>query len=218
MNYIEYAIYDLDFTEEEFKKNIEAAILNGVQCISVPFAYTKYAKTIAKDSNVLIANPIDYPLGISDIKSRNEAVVNAIENGAEKIEIVMQNNYLNMKKYDKLRQDIKSNAEICEKYKIPINYYLEYRVFTHQSLIKACHLLLEIPINTVYVSTGYMLDNLDDNIIATVLLKQKSNIHTIFTGNIWNKSQVELLNKNNIDFLRLNTINGIITYNKYKKQ
>lgn len=211
MNYIEYAIYDLDYTEEEFKSSVESAIKAGVDCISVPFALTKLCKSITKNTQILVSNPIDYPLGISDIKTRNSAVLNSIQNGADKIEIVIQNNYLSSKKYDKLRQDIQSNFEICKTNNIPIFYYLEYRVFTHQSLIKACNILLEMLIDNIYVSSGYMLDNIDDNIIATMLLQQKTNIKTICTSDIWTKKQAQLLLKNKISRFRFKSLNSIYT-------
>lgn len=217
MTYIEYALYDLDYTEEEIKYSIESAVSLGVQCISVPFALTKFCKTITKNTPTIVSNPIDYPMGLLDTKTRNCAVTNAIENGAEKIEIMIQNNYLNYKKYDKIRSDIVSNSLICKEKNIPLNYFLEYRVFTHHSLIKACNLLLEAPVSTVYVSSGYLLDNIDDNIIASVLLEQKTNIKTIFNGNIWHKKHVEILDKNKINFLRFNTINSIRTYKNFTK-
>ena len=215
MKYIEYSAYDLDISENELKLNIESAIKYSVNSISVPFAMTKFCKSMTKGSNITISNIIDYPLGVLDTKSRNIAVLNAIDNGAEKIDIVLQNSYLSLKKYDKIKQDMISNAEICSKHNIPISYYLEYRIFTHQSLIKACNMLMEIPIKDVYVSTGHRIDNIDDNIVATILLKQKTNINTIFSGNIWTENHVKTLIKNNINALRLNTIHSIAIYNQF---
>lgn len=212
MTYIEYALQDLDYTEDEVRTNVESAISLGVKCISVPYALTKLCKNIVKDNDILVSNPIDYPLGLSDTKTRNNAISNAIDNGANKIDIVIQNNYLNYKKYDKIRADIISNYEICQKNNIPIFYFLEYRVFTHQSLIKACNILLETPIPYAYVSSGYMLDNPEDNIVACVLLQQKTNIKTIFTSNIWQKKHVDILRKNEISSMRFSNINSIRTY------
>lgn len=211
MIYTEYAIYDFDNTEDEIKLRVESAIRLGINCISVPFALTKFCKNITKNTNTIVSNAIDYPLGILDTKTRNNAVSNAIDNGAEKIEIMIQNNYLSGKKYDKIRQDIKTNHEICQAKNIPIYYYLEYRVFTHHSLIKACNLLLETPIDTVYVSSGHMLDSVEDNMIATMLLQQKTNIKSIFSTDIWTKQQAQLLLKNNIDKFRFKSINSLDT-------
>lgn len=212
MSYIEYALYHLDYDDQETKQAIENAIKYSVDCICVPFAYTKYCKSLVKDTKIKISNAIDYPLGLLDSKTRKEAIINAIDNGAEKICIVLQNNYLNLKKYDKIRQDIKLNYDICAERNVSISYFLEYRIFTHQSLIKACNILMEIPIDTIYVSTGYMLDNVEDNIIASVLLKEKTGINTIFSTNIWTKKHTELLNKNQIDHLRFSHINSLSLY------
>jgi hypothetical protein len=60
-----------------------------------------------------------------------------------------------------------------------------------------------------------MLDNIDDNIIAVILLKQKTNINTIFSGNIWTEQHVKTLIKNNINHIRFNNIYSAILYNKY---
>lgn len=211
--YKEYAIYDLDSSELDIKTNVEKALSSDIHCVSVPYCYTKTVKSVS--NNIIVSNAIDYPFGISDIKTRNSSVLNAIDNGAEKIDIVFQNSYLSNKKYDKIRQDIASNLDICKKHNIILTYYLEYRVFTHQSLIKACNLLAEASISNVYVATGHMLDDIHDNIIAVNLLKQKTSANPIFTGNIWTKEHIKTLKKNNITSIRFNNLNSIKTYNQY---
>ncbi len=217
MTYKEYALYDLDYSEIDIKTSIESILNFGIDTISVPYFYTKLAKNIILNyPNISISNAIDYPFGLSDIKTRNEAVSNAIDNGATKISLVFQNNYLSNKKYDKLRQDISTNLEICKKHNVDLIYYLEYRVFTHQSLIKACNLLLEATLDKVYVSTGHMLDEIHDNIIAYNLLKQKTNIQPIFTANIWTKEHASLLKKNKIESIRFTNTNAIRTYFQHK--
>ncbi len=209
MNYIEYAIYDIDFDENEIKTNIETAKTYRIQGISVPFYYLKFCKNLVKDAPIIVSTSIDYPMGLSDTKTRNSAISNAIDIGADKIEIVMQNNYLSNRKYDKIRSDIKSNIDICRANNIALHYYLEYRVFTHQSLIKACEILQEFDIDTVYPSTGYMLDSLEDNLVASVLLNQKTGIKTIFSGNLWNKDHIKKLKNSHISHYRVNNLNAL---------
>lgn len=215
MSYYEYAIYDLDLSDIDIKDNINKVIQYNIDCISVPYFYTKIIRPLFENQKTIVSNAIDYPFGFSDTKTRNSAIINAIDNGAQKIDIVFQNNYLSNKKYDKLRQDISSSIEICKKYNVPIFFYLEYRIFTHQSLVKACNLLLEFGVDKVYVSTGHMLDDINDNVIAYDLLKQKTTIKPIFTANIWTKNHVATLKKNNISSIRFNNINSLQTYMQY---
>lgn len=209
MRYTEYAIYDMDFNENEIKQNIEKAIATKVDCISVPYFYIKLAKLLVGSNNIKISTAIDYPLGLSDTKTRNCAISSALEAGVDKLEIVIQNNLLSLRKYDKIRNDIKSNQDICQQKNIPIFYHLEYRVFTHQSLIKACEILQEFNINTIYPSSGYMIDSIEDNITASVLLIQKTGISAIVTGNIWTKQHLSMLNKNNLHNVRTNNLNSL---------
>lgn len=215
MKYIEYNLCELDNTEIDLKEKITKAIENNVSCICVPFAFTKLCKSLIKNTSIILANPIDYPLGLSDTESRGRLINNAISNGATKINIVIQNNYLSTRKYEKIKEDIQQNYEICSKNKVLIDYYIEYRVFTHQSLIKACSILTENNIQNVYVSTGYFLDDPDDNLIATILLRDKSKINTIFSGNIWTKKHVENLQKNNVDNIAVNNLQSIKILNQY---
>lgn len=217
MKYKEYAIYDLDISETDVKTYIEKVLPLNIQCVSVPYFYTKLTKSIVGD-NILISNAIDYPFGILDIKSRNTAIINAINNGANNISLVFHNHYLSNKKYDKIRQDITSNLQICKDNNVNLNFYLEYRIFTYQALIKACNILLEFGIDKAYVSTGYMLDEINDNIIAFNLLKQKTNINPIFTANVWTKEHIALLDKNDITSIRFNNINSVRIYTDSTKK
>jgi deoxyribose-phosphate aldolase len=209
MTYIEYAIYDLDYSDIEFKKNVTEAINLGVNCLSVPVTYNRVCKSLIKDKNIVLSNAVDYPLGIMDTESRKTTIENHIKNGAQKIDIVVQNNLLNLKKYDKIKLDIEENLSVCKKYNVPLYYYLEYRVFTHQSLIKICELLSVYGINNVYISTGYMLDNPEDNLIALSLIKSKSQINVIFTANLWTNKQLETIKKSKINLFRTSSIETI---------
>lgn len=212
---IEYNLSNIDYNEIELKAKIEEATKYSISEISVPFAYTKLCKSLVKDTRIKVSNPVDYPLGIMDSQSRACSIKNAIDNGAQKINIVIQNNLLCSKKYDKIKQDIQNNYNICIDKNIELNYIVEYRTFTHQSLIKACSILLENNIQKVYVSTGFMLDNPEDNLIATVLLKDKSKIQTIFTGNIWTVKHVDNLKKNKISDIATNSIESIKLIHKH---
>jgi len=212
---IEYNLCDLDSSDIEIKEKITKAINFDISSICVPYGYTKLCRSLIKNTTIVVANAIDYPLGLSDTNSRNSLITNAINNGAQKINIVMQNVYLANRKYDKIREDVQSNYKICQDKNVEITYYLEYRIFTHQSLIKACLLLLENNISKVYVSTGYMIDNPEDNIIATVLLNEKSKIKTVFSGNIWLKKHIDNLKKNHIMDMSVNTLEGLRLLNQY---
>jgi hypothetical protein len=65
------------------------------------------------------------------------------------------------------------------------------------------------------LSTGYFLDDINDNIIAaSMILKKNPNINIILTGNIWTKEHVDNIIKCGMSGIRINTINGLKLFNQ----
>jgi deoxyribose-phosphate aldolase len=119
------------------------------------------------------------------------------KNGAKIIELVAPSFFLCHRKYDKFREDINSHLELCTKSNVELRYVLEYRVFTSELLCKVAQILVGHNIKIIYPSTGYLLDDLSDNILASALINQKvPDINIIVNGNIWNNRHIETLKNN----------------------
>jgi deoxyribose-phosphate aldolase len=210
---IEYCSYDISLSDEEFKQNINSAISYHPKTISVLSSYVRLAKNLLPEDITLCAS-IDYPLGTSDTKNRNTATETSIKAGAKVINLVSQPYYFCNRKYDKFRDDIKTNLEICNRHGVELRYTLEYRVFTYELLYKVSQILLDIGVNTIYPSSGYLLDDINDNILATALINKKIPINIISNGNIWNISQIKTVYKANLFGIMVNSINGLKLLNE----
>lgn len=202
---IEISFHDLETKETDLKTDIIRAIKYQPDYISVFSQYVKLARKTTSN-NIPISTPIDYPLGISDLSTRHAEIIAAHKNGASKVDIVIPILYLINRKYDKFREDIKNNLELCQTLDINLSYMLEYRVFSHLALTKICNILKEFKLSTIYVSTGYMLDDISDNLIASMYLAQKADMKTIINGNIWNKNQINHIMKHKPYGIRLKNI------------
>jgi deoxyribose-phosphate aldolase len=205
---IEYCSYDISLSDEEFKQNINSAISYKPKSVSVLSSYVRLAKNLLPE-DITLCSSIDYPLGTSDTKNRNMAIETSIKSGAKIINLVSQPYYFCNRKYDKFRDDIKSNLEICNKHSVELRYTLEYRVFTYELLYKVSQILLDIGVNTIYPSSGYLLDDINDNILATALINKKIPINIIANGNIWNISQIKTVYKANLFGIMVNSINAL---------
>lgn len=214
---IEYSIYDIAISDEELKQNLNAAINYNPDVISVLPTHIKLVKQIISSSihkNIKISTCIDYPLGILDTKTRHIAVESAIKSGAEIIAICAQPYFFCNRKYDKFREDIRSNLEICSKNNVELRYFLEYRVFTYELLYKVAQILLGMGIHIVYPSTGYLLDDINDNLTAAALINKKVPINIICNGNIWNNSQINNIFKGKTYGIKVNSINALTLLNQ----
>jgi hypothetical protein len=87
---------------------------------------------------------------------------------------------------------------------------LEYRIYSYDLLYKIAQVLLEFDVNVCFPSTGYLLDDINDNLIATAMINKKTEkINMIINGNVWNTSQVNVIFKSKPYGIRLNSINSL---------
>lgn len=213
--YIDYIINDASITESEAKKNLEYIFgstnkENLINSITTPIFLTKSIKNFLKekkiDNSVTVSCLIDYPMGVSDIKTRLTAVDQAIIAGANCVDIVMPQNLAANRKYDKIREDIKQTLENTKNKDIKVRYMLEYRIFDHHCLKKICEIFDDFQIKYCFPSTGFFLDNISDNIIAsTFLYKNSKNIHIISSGQFWNENHFKTIIKSGIYGIRTNS-------------
>lgn len=213
MTYIEYACYDYSINEIELSKIITDAIKLGVS----NFAVLPYSVNTIKNINlsnlnnpqINISTPIDFPYGLSDIKTRNFAVAQAIKSGCNTIDLFLPTKIITNRKYDKLREDIKSNLDICIEKNVKLRYILEYRVYSHQILSKVCQILTSLGIDTILPSSGTMIDDIYDNLIACQFFLEKNEIKVITNGNIYTEKQAKLVKQTNVHGIRLHHLNSL---------
>jgi len=212
--YIEYACYDYSLSDEEIKNNVALAIQLGVKHICMHYINIPLIRGMIEEHGLSISSPLDYPYGLLDSKNRLSVINSAIKAGAKTVDIVAPAKFIANRKYDKLRDDIKNNLTICQENTVNLRYILEYRVFNHETLAKTCQIFKGLGIEYVLPSTGHMLDDISDNMIACKYLSTKSKIQTICNGNIWTEKQAEILRSSNIYGARLHHISSIALFLK----
>lgn len=215
--YIDFAIIDTDIEDKKARQKILEAIEWNVNSITVPYYLLKSCKSLIKTPEINYGCLIDFPLGISDAKTRCHAVEVAISSGANAIDISMPQNLAANRKYDKIREDIKNVKSICGN-DVIIKYILEYRVFDHRCLKKICEIFDEHTISFVTPSTGYFIDNLADNLIASAFLHENSKeINVIATGNAWTENHFSILNKSGIFGFRTFNIQSLKSFKEFQR-
>lgn len=207
--YIDFALIDTDLADVEAKKLVEEAIRYSINSITAPYYLIKGIKSLIPE-NILLSCLVDYPLGISDIKTRRFSIEQASKIGATSVDIAMPQNLAANRKYDKIREDIKSTKEFCDSSNIQTRYILEYRTFDHHCLKKICEIFENYQIKYVFPSTGFFLDNLADNILASIFLYQNSkDLNVISTGNIWMDKHFETLIKSGLFGFRTTSVHSL---------
>ena len=213
---VDYCLSSCDIKEAEARENTKLAVqYSWLNTITVPFFLIKPVKSALTKDSVKLSCLIDYPLGMSDLKTRGFAAQQAIGAGADMLDVAMPQNLASNRKYDKIRDDIKNIIDISDG-KVKIRYVLEYRCFDHNCLKKICEIFDNFQIKDIFPSTGFFIDNLSDNILASIFLYKNSKEINIFcTGNTWTDSHFETINKSGLFGFRTYSIDCLKNYNDY---
>lgn len=207
--YIDFAIINTETSEAEAKTILQELKNYPINSVTVPFYLIRSFKGLIF-SDIKLSCLVDYPLGISDIKTRRYAIEQAHSAGASTIDISMPQNLAANRKYDKIREDIKVCLEYCGENNVEMRYILEYRIFDHYCLKKVCEIFDNNNIKFIYPSSGYFLDNLADNILASIFLHQNSkDLNILCTGNMWCDKHFETMLKSGLFGFRTSSIHSL---------
>lgn len=187
--YIEYFINTVDIKDIDIKNSVDTISKIGITNICCFPYVAKIVKKFYTKSDIGLLT--DYPLGNNTTNTRQFLIDSLIESNYKYINIPIQFHLMINRKYDKIRDDMKMLNDLATRYNAKIRYILEYRKFDHNLLLKICEICIQNNINDIYPSSGFFLDNIDDNIIACAYLNKKTGINTIINGNTWTKQQIQ---------------------------
>lgn len=156
---IKYILSKADHTQlgqtatwEDIKKLIDEAIEYKTASVCIPSSYVKRAKEYAQQRTV-ICTVIGFPNGYSTIETKVFETENAIKNGAEEIDMVININELKNKNYDYVLDEIKQIKEACGD-KI-LKVIIETALLTEEEKIKMCEIVTESKADYIKTSTGF---------------------------------------------------------------
>src|SRR6056297_780644 len=151
--YIDHTILKPEATKEDIKKICEEAKEYEFKAVCINPVYVKYASQILKDTNVLIATVVGFPLGNNKTKVKELETSIAIEEGADEIDMVINIPAMKNKEYDLVKNDIEAVVK-ASKEKV-VKVIIETCLLTKEEIIKASEIIVEAGADFVKTSTGF---------------------------------------------------------------
>lgn len=152
--YIDHTLLKPEATEEQVKKICDEAKKYQFASVCVNTYYTSLVSKQLEGTNVKTCVVIGFPLGATTKEVKAFETKQAIENGAQEVDMVINVGALKDKKYDEVRDDIKAVVEIA-KDKALVKVILETCLLTKDEIVKACELSKEAGVDFVKTSTGF---------------------------------------------------------------
>jgi deoxyribose-phosphate aldolase len=152
---IDHTLLKPDATISEVSQLCEEAIQNNFASVCVNPFYVETCFNLIKSSNVKVCTVIGFPLGATTTQSKFFEAEEAIKNGAEELDMVINIGRLKDQNYDFVCSDLKSVADLSKKHLCTSKVILETCLLSDEEKVAACLLAKEAGLDFVKTSTGF---------------------------------------------------------------
>lgn len=152
--YIDHTLLKADATEAQIRILCEEASEHNFASVCVNPSNVALCSELLKGSDVKVCTVIGFPLGANTKEVKAFEVQDALKNGAEEVDMVINIGKLKAKDYDYVREDIKAVVNAANK-KALTKIIIETCLLTDEEKIMACKLSKEAGANYVKTSTGF---------------------------------------------------------------
>jgi deoxyribose-phosphate aldolase len=152
--YIDHTILKPEATIEDVKKLCSEAREYNFASVCVNGCYTKLVSTELAGTDVKTCVVVGFPLGAMTKEAKAFETTQAIENGANEIDMVINVGALKGKNYELLKEDIEAVVNAA-KGKAIVKVIIETCLLTDEEKVKACEIAKEAKADFVKTSTGF---------------------------------------------------------------
>lgn len=138
----------------QFDQLCDEAVKYGFYSVCVNSSRVKYVAEKLKDEKTLICSVVGFPLGAMTSQSKAFETAEAVKNGADEIDMVINIGALKSGDYDFVEKDIRSVREAASG-KTILKVIIETSMLTDDEKIKACELSEKAGADFVKTSTGF---------------------------------------------------------------
>lgn len=151
--YIDHTLLKAAATKEEIIKLCEEAKEHEFFSVCVNSCYVKLAKKQLKKSDVKVCSVIGFPLGAMSTKAKAYEAKQALKDGADEIDMVINVGLLKSNDLKKVYKDIKAVKKVMPKNTLKV--ILETCYLDKEEILKVSTLALKAKADFIKTSTGF---------------------------------------------------------------
>ncbi len=152
--YIEHTLLKQDATKSEITKLLDEAIEYNFLGVCVNPCYVKYAKDYLKNSDIKVVTVIGFPLGQTTTEAKVLETIDAVKNGADEIDMVLNVGKLKDNEDEFLVYEISAIKGACQGKNLKV--ILETDLLNQEEIKHACELCIKGGADFVKTSTGFV--------------------------------------------------------------
>ncbi len=153
--YIDNTLLKADATKEQIVSLCEESKKYNFKSVCVNPDYIELSKECLKGSDVLVCTVIGFPLGSMTTEAKIYETKDAIEKGADEIDMVINISKLKDKENEYVYNEIKKIKEACGTHTLKV--ILECCLLTDEEIVRASKIAKEANADFIKTSTGFSL-------------------------------------------------------------
>lgn len=151
---IDHTLLKAEATKEQIEKLCAEAKEFGFASVCVNPTWVKYCSELLQNSDVLVCTVIGFPLGANTSAVKAFEAKDAIGNGAQEVDMVINIGALKDRNYEQVQADIAAVVEAAKGSAI-VKVIIETCLLTEEEKVKACELSVAAGADYVKTSTGF---------------------------------------------------------------
>ena len=149
---VDHTLLSQTATFDDIKTICDDAIKYGVASVCIPPVYVKRAKEYVGDE-MSICTVIGFPNGYNTTEVKVFETIDAIKNGADEIDMVINLGWVKDEKFDTIFDEIKRIKAACGKRILKV--IVETCLLSEEEKIKMCEVVTEAGADFIKTSTGF---------------------------------------------------------------
>lgn len=152
LKHVDHTLLTQTATWAEIKQICDDAVAYGTASVCIPPSYVKQAKEYLQDK-MAVCTVIGFPNGYMTTAVKEFETKDALANGADEIDMVINIGWVKMGQYDKILEEINSLKEVCGDHILKV--IIETCLLTEEEKIKMCETVSASDADFIKTSTGF---------------------------------------------------------------
>lgn len=149
---VDHTMLSQDTTWEQIRELCDDAIAYHTASVCIPPSFVKRAKQYVGDK-MQVCTVIGFPNGYSTKAVKLFETEDAIKNGADEIDMVINIGDLKAGDYQTVKEEIQAIKSVCKNHILKV--IIETCLLTEEEKIKMCHVVTEAGADFIKTSTGF---------------------------------------------------------------
>lgn len=153
--YFDHTLLKPDASADEISKVAREALEYDFCSVCVAGCRVPYVKRLLEGSNIKTACVTGFPLGSATVSAKAFETEEAIKNGADEIDTVINIGLVKEGRFDDLGDEIKIISDICHKSEVVLKTIIETCLLTEEEIAKVCRIAESAGTDYIKTSTGF---------------------------------------------------------------